>query len=308
MSGSTGFQQSNQGSNNQSQMSQQVNGPQQAALTQMYGSLPSIFAQNQNMANNGQQFAQQYSQGVANAAMPTYQNQLNGGVYQNLGIGNQLMSSLNQSLNSPSAMSQINGMIMGGNGNNYADAMKASYIGDANRTRDNMMNTLDARATGSGMSGGARQGVAEAQGNYDINSNLQHELAKTGYETFDKNLNRQLAIASQADQGTLARQQLMSGMLGQQNAAATGALQGGETMQNLGLGTMAPASAGWGNMQGWANAIGSPTILTSGSSNGSSFGKNSGMNLSGSLPTGLFGGGKGSAGSSGGSGGQGGNY
>jgi hypothetical protein len=305
MSGSAGFQQSKQGSNNQSQMSQQVNGPQQNALSQMYGALPSIFAQNQNMSNNGQQFAQQYSQGVANAAMPAYQSQLNGGVYQNLGIGNRLMSSLDQSLNSPSAMSQINGMIMGGNGNNYADAMKANYIGDANRARDNMMSTLDARATGSGMSGGARHGVATAQGNYDINSNLQHELARTGYETFDKDLDRKLNIASQADQGTLARQQLLSGMLGQQNAAVTGALQGGETMQNLGLGAMAPASAGWGNMQGWANAIGSPTVLSSGSSNGSSFGKNSGMSLGGSLPTSLFGGGKGSTG---GSSGQGGNY
>ena len=303
MSGSAGFQQSKQGSNSQSQMSQQVNGPQQNALSQMYGVLPQLFTQNQNMANQGQDFAQRQAQDVANAAMPAYQSQLNGGAYQGLGIGNQLMSSLNQSLNNPSAMSQMNGMIMGGNGNNYADAMKSGYIGDANRVRNSMMNTLDARATGSGMSGGARHGVAQALGNYDINSNLQHELAQTGYNTFDKDLDRKLNIASQADQGTLARQQLMSGMLGQQNAASTGALQGGETMQNLGLGSMAPASAGWGNMQGWANTIGSPTVLSSGSSTGSSFGKNSGMNLGGSLPDSLFGGGKGSTGG----GGQGGN-
>ena len=292
MSGSGSYQQSKQGSQNFSEMSQRVNGPQQSALAQMYESAPNIFAQNQGMATNGQQFAQPYIQGVANAAMPAYQNQLNGGVYQNLGIANQLMSSLNQSLNSPSAMSQINGMIMGGDGNNYADAMKASYIGDANRTRDNMMSTLDARATGSGMSGGARHGVATAQGNYDINSNLQHELARTGYDTFDKDLDRKLNIASQADQGTLARQQLMSGMLALQNAAATGALQGGETMQNLGLGAMAPASAGWGNMQGWANAIGPPTVLSSGSSNGSSFGKNLGIATSASFGGGGGGGGK----------------
>lgn len=302
MSGSAGYQQGKQGSNNQSQMSQNVNGPQQSALSQMYAALPSVFAQNQATANQGQQFAQPYSQSVATAAMPAYQNQLNGGVYQDLGIGSQLMSSLKQSQNSPSAMSQINGMIMGGNGNNYADAMKAAYISDANRARDNMMSTLDARATGSGMSGGARHGVATAQGNYDINSNLQHELARIGYETFDKDLERKLNIASQADQGTLARQQLMAGMLGQQNTATTGAIQGGETMQNLGLGTMAPASAGWGNMQGWANAIGSPIVLSQGSSTGSSYGKNMGMQTAASF------GGKGSSnGSVGGSSGWGGN-
>lgn len=302
MSGSAGFQQSKQGSNNVSQMSQNVDPAQQAALSQMYGALPSIFGQNQAAANQGQQFAQPYSQSVATSAMPAYQSQLNGGVYQDLGIGNQLMSSLNQSQNSPSAMSQMNGMIMGGNGNNYADAMKAGYISDANRARDSMMGTLDARATGSGMSGGARHGVATAQGNYDINSNLQHELARTGYDTFDKDLDRKLQIAGQADQSTLARQQLMAGMLGQQNAATTGAIQGGETVQNLGLGTMAPASAGWGNMQGWANAIGSPTVLSQGGSIGSSFGKNLGMQTAASF------GGKGSSnGSVGGSSGQGGN-
>jgi len=283
MSGSAGYSQAKQGSSNQSQMQQSVNAPQQAALTQMYGALPGIFGQNQQLATQGQQFAQQQSQQIANQANPAWNYQLNGGANQGLGTGNRLANSLEQSLNNPSAMQSMNAMVMGGAGNNYADAMKAGYIGDANRARDSMMNTLDARATGSGMSGGARHGIAQAQGNYDINSNLQHNLAQTGYNTFDQDLNRKMNIAAQADQGTLARQQMMSGMLNQQDATTNGALNYGEGMQNLGLGAMAPAAAGWGNAQGWANAIGQPTVLSSGSSIGSSFGKNMAMQTAASF-------------------------
>jgi hypothetical protein len=280
MSGSfsNSYQQAN--AKNNSNMQQQVNAPQNAALTGLYQNASNVFNQNQQFSNQGQQQAQQNAQNVVDTSMPAWQQQLNGGAYQNLGIGNSLMSSLNQSLNNPTATQQIYGSVMGGNGNNYADAMKASYQGDANRAADNMNRTLDARATGSGMSGGSRQGVAQAQGYYDINSNLQHQLAQTGYNTFDKDLQNKLMIAGQADQGTLARQQMMSGMLGQQNSASTGALGMGESMQNLGLGTMAPASAGWGNLQGLASAIGSPTVLSSGQSAGSS--KSKGGNMSGS--------------------------
>lgn len=280
MSGSfsNSYQQAN--AKNNSNMQQQVNAPQNAALTNLYSTAGNVFNQNQQFNNQGQDMALKNAQNVVDTSMPAWQQQLNGGAYQNLGIGDSLMSSLNQSLNNPTATQQIYGSVMGGNGNNYADAMKASYIGDANRAADNMNRTLDARATGSGMSGGSRQGVAQAQGYYDINSNLQHQLAQTGYNTFDKDLQNKLMIAGQADQGTLARQQMMSSMLGQQNAASTDALGMGESMQNLGLGTMAPASAGWGNLQGLASAIGSPTVLSSGQSAGSS--KSKGGNMSGS--------------------------
>jgi hypothetical protein len=202
--------------------------------------------------------------------------QLQGGAYSNLGIGNQLMSSLNQSLNSPTNTQSIYAQMMGGKGNNYADAMKASFIGDANRTRDNMMRTLDARATGSGMSGGSRQGVATALSNYDINSNLQHNLADVGYNTFDKDLQNKLAIAQQADQGTLSRQQMLAGMLGNQNGAITNALNSGSSVQDLGQG---PLAESWGNVQGLANIIGHPTVLSSGTSSGSSKGKGNSMSL-----------------------------
>lgn len=283
MSAALGAGSQKQSAQNSSQMSQNVFGPQATALNTLYPTAIDIFGRNQPASDQGRNFAFGQAQQTANAAQPAWQQQLAGGAFANLGIGSQLMQSLQQSQNTPSNMQAVNGMIMGGNGNNYADAMKASFIGDANRAADNMMRTLDARATGSGMSGGSRHGLAEAQGFYDVNSNLQHNLAKVGYDTFDKDLDRKLSIAQQADQGTLGRQQLMAGLLNNQNAASTGALQFGEGMQNLGLGTMAPASAGWGNFQGLSNAIGQPTILSSGSSTGSQSGSGWNMSPSASL-------------------------
>lgn len=272
-----------QSAQNSSQMAQNVFGPQASALDNLYGLGTRVFAQNQQFNNQAMPIAQQNAQDTLAAAQPAWQQQLQGGAYANLGIGNQLMQSLQQSQNTPSNMQAVNGMIMGGNGNNYADAMKASFSGDANRAADNMMRTLDARATGSGMSGGSRHGLAEAQGFYDVNSNLQHNLAQVGYNTFDKDLDRKLNIAQQADQGSLGRQQLMAGLLNNQNQAQAGAIQFGEGMQNLGLGTMAPASAGWGNFQGLSNAIGQPTILSSGTSTGSQSGSGWNMSPSASL-------------------------
>jgi hypothetical protein len=171
--------------------------------------------------------------------------------------------------------------MMGGQGNTYADAMKAGYAADANRATANMLSNLDARAAASGMSGGSRHGTATSQGMYDINSNLQKSLADVGYNTFDKDLQNKLNIAQQADQGTLARQQLMSNMLGQQQGVSTGALGMGQNMQNLGMGAFAPGMMPWQNISNYANALGSPTVLSSGSSSGKSNAK--GANAGGSV-------------------------
>jgi hypothetical protein len=150
------------------------------------------------------------------------------------------MGSLNQSMNNPSAMSEINAMTMGGEGNNYADAMKESYISDANRAQEQMLGNTDARAAASGMSGGSRHGMMQGLGMEGINDQLQKNLAQTGYDTFDKDLNRKLEIAGQADANTFGRQQMMSGMLGQQQNTMNQGIQGGQNMQNLNMGQFAP--------------------------------------------------------------------
>ncbi len=268
MSGGANYSQSN--ANNASNFSQNIPQWQADALTKMYNSAAGTFGSTGNAINKQTPAAQKYIQQTNNAAMPEWKRQLYGGVYQGMDNANKLSDSLQQSLSNPSATSQIYGQMMGGQGNNYADAMKASYITDANRAQQNMLGNLDARAAAAGQGGSSRHGVATAQGMNDINSNLQRNMAETGYNTFDKDLTNKLNIASQADQGTLARQQMMSGMLGQQQGVSTGALNQGGQMQNLGMGGFAPSMMPWQNMSNYVNSIGSPTVLSSGSSSGKS--------------------------------------
>ena len=268
MSGGGSYNQSK--ANNQSNFNQKIPKWQSDALTKMYGAAASTFGNTGNSINQQMGGAQDYINRTHQSAMPEWQSQLSGGVYKGMDNANALSNSLQQSLSNPTATSQIYGQMMGGQGNNYADAMKASYLGDANRATDNMLANLDSRAAASGMSGGSRHGVATSQGMYDINSQLQKNLADTGYNTFDKDLANKLNIAQQADQGTLARQQMMSGMLGQQQGVQTGALNAGGQMQNLGMGSFAPTMMPWQNMSNYANSIGSPTVLSSGGSSGSS--------------------------------------
>ena len=272
-------------SNNQnsSQFNQNIPAFQANALSELYGNAKDLYQSNLPDLQALQPQAQNYIGTVNQAALPAFENNLQGGVYGGLGIGDQLTQSLQQSLNNPSNTSQIYADIMGGSGNNYADAMKASYIGDANRATDNMLANLDARAAAAGMSGGARHGVATGQGLYDINSNLQRNLAETGYNTFDKDLANKLNIAGMADQNTLARQQLMSDMLGSQQGTITGGLQGAADMQNLALGSFAPAMVPWDAMLNYASVIGAPTVLSSGSSQGSGKSKAMGQSSSAGL-------------------------
>lgn len=240
------------------------NSPQ---LQQLYQAAQNMFNNQQGATGQAQQQAGKYINKVNNSALPAWQNQLGGGAYADVN-GQQIQNQLAQSLNDPSKTSQIYAQMMGGQGNNYADAMKDSYMRDANLAQSQMLSNLDARASGAGMMGSSRQGVAQGLGMQGINKNLQDELAQTGFSTFDKDLQNKLGIAQQADQNTLARQGMLQNMLQNKQAAMQGGIQGSSGMQNLGMGSFAPASAPWQQIQQWANTLGGPTILNNGSSSG----------------------------------------
>ena len=268
MSGSMGLSKSESDSQNQNQFQQNVWSGQAPYLESMYGQAGDLYgATNPNM-QAGVPSAASGMQGVADSANPAWQNQLQGGAYRDMGLQNTFMDSMNNSLNNPSAMQDINAMIMGGSGNNYADAMRDQYTQDAQRAMDLQNSTLDQRAALSGQSGSSRHGVAQALGNENITDNLQTQLANTGYNTFDKDLDRKLQIANQADQGTLARQGMMGNMIGEQQGAMQSGLGMAPDMQGLSMAPFAAYQAPWTGMQNYSNAIGGPTVLGSGSGSG----------------------------------------
>ena len=270
--GSKSDSESSQTSTSSGTYDQNVWQGQVPSLQSMYGSAGSLFGQTNNNMQGAIPGVVDSMQQNSAQVNPYWQNQLGGGAYQDMGLQNSLMSSLNQSLDNPSAMQDINAMIMGGSGNNYAEAMRSQYIDDASNAQNMMMNNMDASAVAAGQSGSSRHGVAQGLGMEGIMKNLQGNLAKTGYETFDADLNRKLGIAQQADQGTLARQQMMSGMIGDQNQTQQNSLGFANNMNQMAGSQMMPYMAPFDALSGYANAIGRPTVLGSGEMEGTSTG------------------------------------
>lgn len=283
MSASSSGSKSKSKNQNSYQFNQDIPAFQSAALSKLYKTASGLFGDSNKALGKQIPGATNYMKEVSGSTLPALQDTLSGGVYKNLGVGSQLMDSLAESLKSPSNTQKVYANIMGGEGNNYADAMKASFVGDANRTRDNLMRTLDARATGSGMSGGSRHGVVQALGNYDINSNLQKNLADVGYNTFDKDLNNKLAIAQQADSNTLNRQGMLKEMLGEQQGTVNTGVNQAPGVQNVGMGEFAPTMMPWEALARYAATIGAPTVLSSGSGQGSGSSKAMGNSMSAGL-------------------------
>jgi hypothetical protein len=282
MGSSSNSTQGMQGGQSQSQNSRSggssfgQNVSNQPWLENMYNSAQGLFnnqiGQQQNMVPGAINFQNQQAQGAAGANQAMQQ----GGVYGKLGIGNQLMSSLQQSQNNPSNMQQVNSMIMGGNGNSSLDAMKGSLESDASRAGQLNQAGNAAQAAASGMSGGSRQGVADAMGQNDINRTLTANESKLGYDTFNSDLDRKLNIAQQADTNTFNRQNLMSGMLGQQQGAVNQGIQNTGNVQGFGMGQFNAANQPWQGLQNYQNSIGGPNVLNSGSSYNTGQGSQSG--------------------------------
>ena len=288
-------------SENYSQYGSDISGSQSPYLQDMWGQAQDWVTNNQGdwdqmlqglqpgMQQAGQQAQGQYDQNMGGAS-DAYSQQLQGGAYGNMDLANKLGDSLQQSLAGPSASQEVNNMIMGGAGNNYADAMKDQYTQDASRAQQMMLANTDARAAASGMSGGSRHGMQQGMGNEAVTRELQSNLAKTGYETFDKDLNRKLQIAGMADQGTLARHGMMQNMLGGQQSAQTGALGNLGMMNQQAAGGMDMNNQFNQNMMGnmaqgqqplsWLNSmVGGPVMSSSGASQGSA----NGMSMGGGL-------------------------
>lgn len=275
---------SESGSSSTGKFGQDVWPAQTTALTNMYSDARNLFNQSAGGINANVAPAQSFSNMIANSTLPAYQQQLNGGILNPTHMLNQsqLQQSLAQSLNNPSATQQIYGQMMGGQGNNYVDAMKQVLLNDTYKAQLQGMNALDARAAASGMGGSSRHGIAQGQMMSGLNDSLLKNMASIGYDTFDKDLSNKLNIAQMADANTLARQQMLNqniyNDISMANQNQQGALTGAQGMQNLGMSSFQPYAAPWMMAAQYANMIGRPTVLGAGelggdaSSSASSFG------------------------------------
>jgi len=266
MSGSLGKSESDSSSDNFSNFNQNVWGPQGNALQNMYGQLGGLFNQSNTGMQNQIPGAVQQQQGVFGDANNAWQQQLQGGAYQ----GMDLQGQYNQALQGGGNEQFIDQSIMGGQGNNYVDAMKQQMQGDASSNLGRSLAMNDARAAGYGQSGSSRHGLTESRLYQDSNDALTDAQTSLGFSSFDRDLDRKLGIAQRADQFDMGKLQTSAGMLGSSNQAMQGGINAGQGMQNLGMGQFAPYMAPWQMSGQYSNQMGSPTVLGSGGGGGSS--------------------------------------
>jgi len=265
---------------------QEVWGPQGDALQDLYGQAQGLFDQMGQYTGNLNSQAGQlapYMQNIMGGAMGGYQDQLGGGsIGDTSDIRNMLMDSM-RSQAGGSQMGKMYESILGGQGNTYidpmVDAMKQS--GMENLSRMQSGTGLDASAMGQG--GSNRHAMQNAMQSRAMNSDMQNRESMMRGAAYDKDLQLKMDIAKQADAGIANTQQNLMGMLGGADRNQQAGMGYGQSMQNLGMGSMAPwmqaMQAPWSNMNQYANVIGRPTVLGSSQQSGSGSSKGGGASI-----------------------------
>lgn len=276
-----------------SSFEEDVFAPQANALGGLYSNANQAYSGSKDIAGQMQSMAPEIQQQMAqyaNQANMGFGNQMSGGGMGNTGDLRTMLAESFQPQSGPSNTQQMYESIVGGSGNTYVDpmvdAMKRSGMDNLNRMQANT--GLDAAAMGQG--GSSRHAMQNAMQAGNMNQQmLDREMNMRG-NAYDRDLDLKMGIAEQADTNALNRtlgtqENLMRSIgMGDQNTQA--AMQFAPTMQNLGMGTMAPwqqaMNAPWDAMQSYSNVIGAPTVLGEGESKG----KGSSWGISGSASMG----------------------
>lgn len=261
-------------SNSSANMNQDVWGGQGDALQNLYGNAENLFGQNGQYSDQLNNIAQSLGpafQNIFGGAQQGMQDQLGGGAY---GDSAEIRQQLMDSMGGRSNMGSMYESIVGGPGNTYIDPMVDAMRQSGNQQLQTMESGtgLDAAALGQGGSSrhAMQNAMQNAQGAQDMN---QQEMNMRG-GAYDTDLAMKMGIAQQADSNRQADQNRMMDMLSGSNASQQYGMGAGQGVQNLGMGQMAPwmqaQNQGWGAMNNYANTIGAPTVLSSGSQNANS--------------------------------------
>jgi hypothetical protein len=264
-------------SDSKANMNQEVFGPQGTAMSNMYNHFQDIYGQAMPYMNLGM--------GASNQAMPYMQaaadmgrfggNRLSmGGAYGDVsGVRDNLYSSLSDSMNNPSSMGRMYEDIIGGPGNTYVDPLIDASRQATEERRLGMQsgNALNASAMGQG--GSNRHAMENAMTNRMVNQDQTLFENSIGERNYDRDMGWKMDIARQADLGRGQAQDRAMNVLGGQDQNVMNAMNYQPTMQNLGMGQMAPymqaAMMPYMMMNMYSQAMGDPTVLSSGSQKGS---------------------------------------
>ena len=261
-------------SNSQGEFSQDVWGPQGQALNNMYGNAEGLWGQNQGQMDELGNIAggvADANAGVAGAATGGMADQLGGGAYGDTsGVMQRLMDSMGQRSN----MGSMYESIVGGEGNTYIDPMVDAMRQSGNQAIETANNYTDMDAAAMGQGGSNRHAMQNSMNTTQGLKDMNQQEANMRGGAYDTDLNMKMDIARMADGNAQQEQNRMMDILGGANDSQQYGMGFGQNAQNLNMGQMAPNMAvqnqGWGNMDSYANTIGAPTVLGSGSNSGSS--------------------------------------
>jgi hypothetical protein len=267
MGGAVGKNKSKSGGN----MSQDVWGGQSGALQNLYNNASQLFNSQQgnqlyDIANN----LGAYNQDIMQGAQGGFDQQLGGGSF---GDTSDVRSKLMDSMGQPSQMGQMYESIVGGSGNTYIDPMVNAMKQGAMENNAMLQSGTGLDAAAMGQGGSSRHAMQNAMTNRTTNQDMLNQETMMRGGAYDKDLSMKMDIAGMADSNRQMEQDRMMQMMGGADRNRQMGMNYGGMMQNLGMGSMAPwmqaQNQGWSNMGNYANTIGGPTVLSSGSQSGS---------------------------------------
>lgn len=271
MGGSIGKSKSSSGN----QFSNNVWGTQGNALGSLYQTILGQLGQGSYQPQIGSAAGNVQNQvnDIVNSQTSANKDLSSGGVY---GDTADVRQKLLDSMGGRSNMGSMYESIVGGSGNIYVDPLIEQMRKSSAQNVQTLQggNALDAAAMG--QSGSSRQAMQDAMFANQANKDLLSQEAQLRTDAYDKDLAMKMGIAQQADTNRGAEQdRLLSMLQGAQSSKEnvsnnTSLLQ---TLLSSGLSPWLQAQQGqWNPINNAANAIGSPTIIGSGSGNSKSKG------------------------------------
>ena len=210
---------------------------------------------------------------IVNSQISATRDLSSGGVY---GDTADVRQKLLDSMGGRSNMGSMYESIVGGSGNTYVDPLIEQMRKSSAQNVQTLQggNALDAAAMG--QSGSSRQAMQDAMFANQANKDLLSQEALMRTDAYDKDLAMKMSIAQQADVNRGAEQDRLLSMLQGAQSSKESASNNNDLLQTLlssGLSPWLQAQQGqWNPINNAANAIGSPTIIGSGSGNSKSKG------------------------------------
>ena len=254
--------------------SQDVWGPQGGALENLYSQANNLWGSQQGgQLDRIAESLGGYNKDVMNNASGGFSNQMSGGSF---GDTSDIRNKLMESMGKESQTGKMYNSIVGGEGNSYIDPMVSAMKEGAMENNAMMQSgtAMDAAAMGQG--GSSRHAMQNAMTNRMTNQDMMNQETNMRGNAYDTDLNMKLGIANMADSNRQQEQDRMFNMMQGSDHNKQFGIGAGNSMQNLGMGSMAPwmqvQNQGWNNMGNYANTIGGPTVLSQGNQSGSSKG------------------------------------